>query len=162
MTRRLVTGCTLALCVGLLGCGSESRDNLITQVLTTANDAAAKWRNVKNEVDKLLQKKEDLEQKDFKPALEATNQLKDLGNQMLNIKAVAEKLKETVTDADRAEFNKRFVGQLQRAMLTLVTEQEALNKALQEVETRSPEAASELSRKVRDIQAEFEAVSKPR
>jgi len=153
------------LLIGLVGCGSNSRDALVNRDINVIDGAAAQLGVVRDKVNEALDKsakeKRALTGDDLKPAVQAAAALKDVGKAMQKLKEQTDALTDSITKEEREELAQRFKARLQGAMVSLVKSQQEMDQAIRKAEDKGPkQAVVELKKTLELAQSEFGVLAK--
>ncbi len=166
MLRALAFASMLVVAAGLAGCGSDQRENLISDVNKIMDSATSKLRQVKESLSDALKKEKVAEvNKELDNAIAAADKIKEDGKALLEldrrIKQATEK--KPLSKEEIEEFKEKYRPQLERAVENLDKEQRAVEVKLTEVEAKhsgAREKILDLRKKLREAQADFETIAK--
>lgn len=159
MRKALWLSCSLAMVLGLMGCGSDAREVQVSKTLKQLEDAANNVGRIKAKVE--AWEKEPQKTQLLKDAVDDTEGLKKNGQALQEIKQENERL-EPPSKEEKEEFAKGYRNKLTGAVDRLNKEQIALNQALARAEKINKAALAELNDKLRLAQREFEVLTRPR
>ena len=165
MKKLVALGSTFFLVLALSGCSSDQREAQISKTIGELNKAASSITNIKENVDKWDKESKDAEKtKYLKQAIEGTNTLKKIAQELQAIKQTTETL-EPATKEQKEEYAEKYRAQLGSAINRVNQEQTALNEAMIRAETAHRDMANalgELKQKLQLAQGEFEVLTKQR
>lgn len=160
MGRTLWLGCAAGMCLGLIGCGSDRRETLVSVAVKQMNDAAGNMASVRSSVEK-WEKEPKEKAKYLKLAGDAADRLKKNGQAFQEIKQQADNL-EALTQQEKEEQAKNFKKNLRGALDAVTKEMNALNQTMARAEKMDKAGISDLREKLRQAQSEFEVLSRQR
>jgi hypothetical protein len=163
MKKLVVVGSLLSLV--LTGCSSDEREGQISKTISELNKAASSLGNIRDNVEKWEKETKDSEKNRFlKQAMDGTETLKSVAQQLQLIKQTTDKL-EPATKEQKEEYAQKHRNALGSALNNVNKEQTALNEALTRAEAANRNLAGalgELKQKLQLAQGEFEVLTKTR
>jgi ABC-type transporter Mla subunit MlaD len=177
--RAWIVGVSLLSVLGLAGCGGDSAGQEIEIVLTALNEAGVKLSGITKSLNQTVELTKQLkgagEQETAKLTEELKNktkavlqEIKDFGEQATHLRQAAQSVrKPPETEEDRKKLVAKVSGRLTEAMKTLQDNRKLLNDALTSArsvldQTESGRKELEtIEHKLREADAEFEALSRP-
>ncbi|MBM4067909.1 MAG: hypothetical protein FJ271_03055 [Planctomycetes bacterium] len=160
MGRTMWLGCAAGMCLGLIGCSSDTRETLVSVAVKQMNDAASNMASIRQSVEK-WEKEPKEKAKYLKLAGDAAERLKKNGQAFQEIKQQADKL-DVLTQQEKEEQAKTFEKSLRGALTTVTKEMAALNQTMARAEKVDKTGISDLREKLRQAQSEFEVLSRQR
>ncbi len=162
MKRSLVWLGSLLLSVVLVGCGSETQDDLITHTLNAVNEAAKQFntiaKNVNDAVDKA--EKDGVKQLDFTTTQKPLETLEQAGMKMQRIKSELESRRGSITEEQQKENFETKRGAINEAYKRLQKDSEELTKALDKARQVNSTETQQLETKIRKAVGPFESLSR--
>lgn len=152
--------CPALMMFGLLGCGSDVRESLVSVAVKQINDASSNLGNIKENVEKWEKETKDADKtRHIKTAIEATERLKRNGQTLQEIKQEAAKL-EPLSPEEKEELGKTFRKSLESAVQRLNKEMTSLNESMLRAEKVSKSGIADLKQKLQVAQSEFEVLTR--
>ena len=149
----------------VVGCGTESRDGLVSSTIQLIELGATEIGNINSRVKEAAKLAETEGKKlDLTLAIDATKKLKDTGDEAQKLKRRIEQVRSQITDEDRETFAKKHKEGLNAAFKTLLQKREELRLTLADAEKLQVPGAQVAVKEFRDklVEAEspFEALSR--
>jgi hypothetical protein len=166
MKRLVQAGGVLGVCIVLAGCGSDSREGLISDTITMMNQAATEVGLIQKAVGTAVKEVEGGKSNklNLAAAMKAADKLKETGDKTLEIKARIEMVKAQITDEDRKTYADNKREEINAAFKDLLAKQVALDKTLAEAEKLNVSNAKEAVQKLREkyvvAKSPFEALAR--
>ncbi len=166
MKRLFQAGGVLCFCIVLAGCGSDTREGLISDTIGIMNQAASEIDNIQKAVAAAAK---DVQQGtknklDLAAAMKAAEKLKETGDKTLEIKARIEMVKAQLTKEDKETNAANKKSELDAAFNNLKAKQDALLDTLAAAEklnvSNAKTAVEELRKKYVVAQSPFEALTR--
>jgi predicted nucleic acid-binding Zn-ribbon protein len=165
MKRVLFAVSAFALSFGLVGCGSDSHEGLITNTITMMDNATAEIKNIRNSVETAT--KEAIAQNkatvDLTKAIKASENLKKVSEEAMNLKRRIEQERSKITDEEKKQYADKQKEQLNTAFTDLLKAKVALRKQLADTEGLSANAKVEVEKlreKIREAESPFESIAR--
>jgi hypothetical protein len=163
MKKLIVPSGTFCLTLMVMGCSSDVRESLIARTRDNMTKAASNLSSIKENLEKWDKEKKEADKNALmKKAVEGTNNLRNVAQDLLRIKQETKQL-EPATREQRDEYRQKYQASLASAAQRVLKEQEGLNQALVNAEKNHPDqkvALTELRQKLHLAQAEFELQAK--
>ena len=161
MKRILGLGVAFALLGMMAGCGSDSREGLITETINHIKLASTEIGNIKTRVKEATDKATKENKKlDLADAMEATKKLKETGEKTQDLKRRIDTVKATVSDEDRQSNAEKYRDDLNKAFASLLKQKEELREVLASAEKIDKTKVEDLRKKIVDAESPFEALSR--
>jgi predicted nucleic acid-binding Zn-ribbon protein len=161
MKRFLIFGSTLVVCGLLIGCGSESRDELVKTTINVMEESATQVGTIRGKVDEAIKKTQrENTPLDLAEAVKAAEELKNLGTQAQQLKRRTEAARDVITDAEREANAKGYRGRIEEVINRLEEERVGLRKSLQTAEGLNKKKTDELRKKITEAEVPFEALAR--
>lgn len=152
---------SFAFCLGamLVGCATETRENLVIDTIKRLDLAATQVDNITAAVTKATDAVEKGEKKslDLTEAGKAADTLKDTGTKIVEIKQRIDMVRSSITDDEKKTYAENQKGQMAKAYKTLLDRQTALRSALAAAEKHDKVKVDELRKRITDAESPFEA-----
>lgn len=155
----------LGLCMILTGCGSDTREGLISDTINMVNQAGTEIDVVQKAVDSAMKESKTKGTKlNLAAAIKAADKLKQTGDNTLQIKARIDMVKSQLTPEDQQANADKMGGEITGALKNLETKQNALRKTMAEAEKLdvpdAKRAVEELRKKLTIAESPFEALAR--
>ena len=165
MKRFLVFSGSLLMCGILVGCSSDTNEDLIKQTIALMRAAAGDVGNIKSRVDESIKRANETGKKlDLSEAVEATKKLKEDGDEALKLKRRIEQVHTKVNDDDRQANAESQKGNLNLALSDLLKKRSELRTALDDAEKfqggRFKTAVQDLRDKIVEAEGPFAQLSR--
>ena len=163
--KRLIGYCgTVALCIFLSGCGSDTHEGLVSATVNLMNQAGQEVGIIKGKVTDAIAKSNEGKKFDLTDAIDATKKLKETGDDFQKLKRRIEQIRGQITPEEQIENAKKYRAKLADAFAGLAKERAELSATLQEAE-RLPAAnarvdVKNLREKLTEAESPFEALSR--
>lgn len=148
----------------VVGCGTESRDGLVSSTIQLIELGATEIGNINSRVKEAAKLAETEGKKlDLTLAIDATKKLKDTGDEAQKLKRKIEQVRAQISDEDKKGNATKHKAKLTAAFQELLTQKEQLRTALAEAEKISPSAKTavkDLRDKIVEAESPFEALSR--
>lgn len=159
MKRFRLLGCGIMLCGMLVGCGSETRESLVTATIQSTEFAATDVESITTQVKKAT---EDVEKGtktklDLTEAAKAADQLKARGTKIVEIRQAIDRVRSTITEEEKKSYAENQKAKITKAMETLNERRTELRKALAAAEKHGKVQVDELRKKIVEAEGPFEA-----
>lgn len=165
--KRLVAALfALAFSVLFVGCGSDSREGLISDTVGMMNQAAKEIDDIQKAVAASVADVKDGKSNklNLTAAVKATEKLKETGDKTLEIKARIEMVKAQLSDEDKKNNAANKRDELDTAFKNLIAKDDALRKVMAEAEklnvSNAKQAVEELRKKYDIARSPFEALTR--
>jgi hypothetical protein len=128
MKKLIVLGGTFFLLCGVSGCGGDSHEVLIKDMIRIVNDTAKVLQSITDAArpEKKDEKAEAIKGRVLKKARQAAQQLKELGKELQGLSQRAAALRETLSKEEKTRLEKEFKDRFQSAMKNTNAEWEKL------------------------------------
>ncbi len=168
MKRALSAASVLFLCSWLVGCGSDSHNELINASLNLLDNAASEIGAVKTKVKDAIKAHNEGKDKeppvpfDLKEAEKVLVNLKQTGEAAQRIKQRIDYVLQSnpITEAERVESAKKYGEKVNVVYKRLLDEGKELNERLLEADSISPEKTADLRRKMVEALGPFESLGR--
>jgi hypothetical protein len=163
MKRLLFFFAAFFLCGSLAGCGSDTHDGLVRDTIDNVKTATSKVTIVKTEVDAAIKLAQDGKKLDLAKAIDATKELKDVGEKAQDIRRRIERVRAQITDEERKANFEKHKGELNTSFTELLKANEELRTAMAAAEKLDQNAKAEvkvLHEKLVEAQSPFEALAR--
>lgn len=158
MKRFGLVACMFFACHLLTGCGSDTHEGLVQQTIQNMRKAATEIGIITAKVKEATEDAKKSNKKlDLTAAKKAAEQLKVTGQETVNIKQRIDVVKSRITEQEKSEYAENNRGALNEAFKTLLTQKEALRKALTEAEALDKRKVDDLRKTIEEAESPFEA-----
>ncbi len=159
MNRFGFIGLSLFLCAMLVGCATETRENLVIDTIKRLDLAATQVDNITAQVKKATDAVEKGEKKtlDLTEASKAADTLKDTGAKIVEIKQRIDMVRSSITEDEKKIYAENQKGALTKAFKTLQERQLELRTALAAAEKHDKVKVEDLRKRITDAEGPFEA-----
>jgi DNA-binding transcriptional MerR regulator len=138
MKRALVLASACLVSFGLSGCSSDPRDEQIKRVVAALEEAVTDVQNVSDGIEEAVKKakadpeKKELTETELKPAIEAIERLKKVGDKLQAVKAKIDSLPDPPTDEQKKDLIEKNKADLEGKLERLDKEQRRLEVVLRD------------------------------
>ena len=162
--RSLVRGIMSITLLGLVGCGSDPREALISSTIEYLNAAANDITRIKDHVDEAVKKQENKKPsaKELKEAIGEVDGLKELTKKMQIAKQKIESVAGSTTAEQRESLRQQFQQKLSSAMAGIEEQRLALEKSIVAAEELDKESVQELRSKLTEAEGSFVMLARQR
>ena len=165
MKRFLVVVGAFILSTFLVGCSSDTYEDLITDTIKMLDNATTNVGIIKSRVNEAVKESKEKEKKlDLSAAIKATEKLKETGDETQKLKRRIEQVRSQITEEQRKEYVTNQKGRLADAYKRLLAERDGLRAALAEAEklprADAKQTVKEFREKLLEAESPFEALSR--
>lgn len=163
MKRFVFFACAFFACNLLTGCSSDTYEGLVQQTIQNMGTATTNMSTITAEVKKATEEARKGKKFDLTAAMKAADKLKETGQETVAIKQRIDYIKARVTDDEKKEYAATHKNDLNTAFTKLLTEKQALRKALADAETVDGTAkrkVEDLRKRIEEAESPFEAQSR--
>ncbi len=161
---------SLARCImfiallGLVGCGSDPREALISSTIEYLNAAANDISRIRGNVDEAVKKQENKKPsaKELKEAVGKVDGLKELTKNLQIAKQKIESVAGSTTAGQREALRQQFQQKLSSAMARIEEERLALEKSIVAAEELDKDSVQELRSKLTEAEGSFVMLARQR
>jgi len=150
--------------LGIVGCGSDPREALISSTIGYLNEAANDISRIRDRVDEAVKKQENkkLNAKELKDATSEVDSLKELTKKMQIAKQKIESVSGSTTAEQREALRQQFQQKLSSAMASIEEQRLALEKSIVAAEAVDAESVKDLRSKLTEAEGSFVILARQR
>lgn len=154
----------LCVCVAsLVGCGSDSRDSIISNQNIQISEAATSAGNIKAKIEEFVKKKENKDEegakKELDEAVGEAKKLKEIAQKMQSLSTMANSRTPGTPDEKKALLEKHL-SRINDTHSELKTAHRAMKRELDEAKKKYDEALQPLTLALNDAEGEFAAIAR--
>ncbi len=157
MKRFWLFGYAVLLCTILTGCGQETREGLVADIVTRMKTAATEVSSITAKVKEATDAAKAGKKLDLSEAAKAAEKLKETGTRIVEIKQRIDMVRSQITEKEKEEYAENVKVSLNEAFGTLLKKKEELREALAVAETYDKQKVEELRKKIIEAESPFEA-----